>query len=44
MESLSSVALSVGSTMAIGVEDDANNFSVVIFCHVHHVCHTIFII
>lgn len=27
MESVASVALSVGSTTAIGVEDDANNFS-----------------
>jgi hypothetical protein len=30
MESVASVTLSVGSTTAKGVEDDANNFSVVI--------------
>jgi hypothetical protein len=41
MESVASVTLSVGSTTAIGVEDDANNFSVVILWCIHHVCHTI---
>lgn len=43
MESVSSVAVSVGSTTAMGVEDDANNFSVVITlayssCMPHHCC------
>lgn len=37
MESMTSIAPSVGSTTAMGLEDDANNFSMVFLCHITHV-------
>ena len=37
MESMTSIAPSVGSTTTMGLEDDANNFSMVFLCYITHV-------
>jgi hypothetical protein len=34
---VASIAPSVGSTTAMGLEDDANNFAMVLVCYIAHV-------